>query len=156
MSTKEQALTRIAEEWLKFLKVAQGFSHEEQLVQGAVGHWSVKEVLIHIAAGDLEVVKEMEKHRQTGQGNKTSYYATDVMARLNEDWVYEKRGLPLEEVWRSLDRSHRELLEFFTTVPSSEFGTGSFIGDWVIVFRDHYRGHREELERWKTSNLRQK
>ena len=55
MPTKQDALSQMADEWQRFLEVAQRFSHEEQILQGVVGHWSAKDVLIHIAAGDLDV-----------------------------------------------------------------------------------------------------
>ena len=51
MATKQAALAQMEEEWRLFLEVTQGFALAEQLLPGAVGNWSVKDLLIHIAAG---------------------------------------------------------------------------------------------------------
>ena len=147
MATKQDALAQMAKEWRRFVRVAQGFSHEEQVLPGAVGPWSVKEVLIHIAAGDLDVVKEMEADQETGDGKKISDYSTE-MDRLNEAWVAERRGLPLVEIWEYLDQSHRELLQFLDSLPASAYGPDTYVGQWMTVFRDHYREHRQHLKQW--------
>ena len=104
METKQTTLTQMAEEWRLFLEAAQGFLPEEQVLQGAVGHWSVKDLLVHIAAGDLDVLKNMETYLETEEGKTLSDYGPE-MDRLNEAWVVEKRGLPFDEVWEYLDSS---------------------------------------------------
>ncbi len=150
MATKQEALSQIAEEWQRFLEVARGLSDEEQVLPGVVGHWTAKDVIIHIAAGDLDVVKEMAAYEKTGDGKKVSDYGPD-MNRLNEDWVAERRGMPLIQVWEYLDQSHRELTKFLSSLPNSPYGPGTYFGDWMILFRDHYREHRQHIEQWKSS-----
>ncbi len=150
MTNKQNALTQMAEEWRRFLEVARGLSDEEQVLPGVVGSWSVKEVLIHIAAGDLDVVKEMEADQKTGDGKTISDYGPE-MDSLNEAWVAERRGLPLLEIWEYLYQSHRELLKFLDPLPDSAYDPDTYIDHWITVFSDHYREHREHLEQWGRS-----
>ena len=147
---KDDAMRRIEDEWQRFLETAKGFSEQELILSGAVGHWSAKETLIHIAAWDEELVKIVQRYRSTGE--ESNYGDDESVNRLNEQQVEEKRRLSVDQVWDHLQNTHRSLVEYLVTLPNEAFESGSYTGSWIE--RDtsgHYRGHREDLERWKAS-----
>ena len=96
----EETLGEIGREWQQFLDEASWIPPAEQIIQGAVGHWSVRESLLQVVAWDAEQVEVLKMYLDTGEVRD---YGDDAAGdRLNEDQVKEKEGLPLDEVWGHL------------------------------------------------------
>ena len=147
---KDDAMGKIEEEWQRFLETANGFSEQELILPGVVGHWSVKETLIHVAAWDEELVKIVRRYRSTGE--RSDYGCDEAVDRLNKQQVDDKRSLSVDHVWGHLRDTHRSLVDFLATLPSEAFGSRSYTGDWIETdAAGHYREHREDVEQWKAS-----
>jgi hypothetical protein len=145
-----ETLRRIDEEWQQFVAVASGFSPNEQLLPNALGHWTVRDVLLHIAAWDDELMKQVEHYRSTGE--KIDYGDGEAVDRLNQAQVNEKLGLSLDQVWETLHASHQELLQRLHRFPEETFVPGTYTSDQIAMESlGHYRDHREDLERWRAA-----
>jgi hypothetical protein len=148
--SKLEILGQIDQEWQQFSDVAGGFSEEGQLVSGAVGHWNVREALIHVAAWDEELVKMLETYLSTRE--ERDFGDDEAVDQLNEGQVDEKRELTLDGVWTHLRNTHQALLEFVRGLPEDVFSLDSYTGDTLAMETwSHYRDHREDLERFKLS-----
>ena len=148
---KEELLQQAEEEWRRLLDVAQGLSEERQLLAGVAGHWSVKDLLGHVATWDDELVKVVERFQNSGE--KTSYGGREGVDRFNESEAENKRILSFSQVWDELRRSHQHLLDFLYELPPESFTPGSYTGDRITIeSTGHYREHREEMENWRTAN----
>jgi len=147
---KEETLREIHREWQRFLDVASGFSPGEQLIQGAVGHWNVRESLVHVAAWDEEHVEILKTYLDTGE--ERDYGDDEAVDRLNEEQVDEKRALTLDQVWAHLRWTHEMFLEFINGLPEDNFSLDSYASDTITMESfHHYREHREDMERFKAS-----
>ena len=147
-SERAKTLERIDGEWQWFLDVTNGFSEEELLLPRAVGHWTAKDMIGHVATWEDELIKKVERFRSSGE--KTSYGGEAGVDRFNEAEAEKKRGLSLSQVWDELHQSHQRLLDFLRGLPDEAFTPGTYTGDWMAVdSADHYREHREDLERWR-------
>ena len=149
---KEETLGEIQREWQQFLAVAGGFSPEEQLIQGAVGHWNVRESLLHVAAWDGEQVETLKTYLSTGE--EVDYGDDEAVNRLNEDQVDEKRELTLDQVWDHLRRTHEMFLEFIGGLDEDAFRPDSYTVETIAMesFR-HYREHREDMESFRGGRM---
>ena len=147
---KEETIGEIYREWQQFLNVAGGFSQEEQLIQGAVGHWNVRESLLHVAAWDGEHVEMLKWYLDTGE--ERDYGDDEAVDSLNEEQVDEKRALTLDQVWAHLHQTHQVLLDFMSGLPEDAFSLDSYASDTIATetFR-HYIEHREDMEHFKAS-----
>ena len=148
--TKTQILQQASEQWQRLLDVAGGVSEEEQLIPGAVGHWSVRDTLLHVAAWDEELVKQVEQYRRNDE--EADYGDDEAGDRLNQAQVDEKRGLSLDQAWEELRTSHQAMLDFLRGLPEEAFAVHSYTGDQIATETlGHYREHLEDIERWKAS-----
>ena len=146
----DDAMGKIEDEWQRFLETAKEFSDPEMFLSGVVGHWSAKETLIHIAAWDEELVKIVQRYRSTGE--ESNYGDDEAVNRLNERQVDEKRSLSAVQVWDHLLDTHKNLVDYLSTLPDEAFESQSYTGDWIETDASgHYREHREDLELWKAS-----
>ena len=147
---KAELLEQGDREWRRLLEVAQGFSEEDQLLPGAVGKWSVKDLLGHIATWKDELVRVVERFQRSGEA--TSYGDEAAIDRFNEAEVEKRRRQSLSQAWDELRQSHQRLLEFLQGLPEEAYAPGTYTADWIAsVTKGHYREHQEDLERWKAS-----
>ena len=147
---KEETLREIKREWQQFLDVAGGFSPEAQTTPGAVGNWNIRESLLHVAAWDEENVNILSTYLSTGK--EVDYGDDEAVDRLNAEQVDEKRELTLDQVWTHLRRTHEIFLEFMGGLAEDAFRPGSYTVETIAMESfDHYREHREDMERFKAS-----
>ena len=147
---KEETLKEIHQEWQQLLDVASKFSPEEQLIPSAVGHWNVRESLLHVAAWDEEQVKILGTYLDTGE--KRDYGDDEAVDLLNAKQVDEKREMTSDAVWNHLHQTHQMLLDFISGLPEDAFSPRSYTDDTIATESfSHYKEHREDLERFKAS-----
>ena len=149
MNTEENVRSKtmklIDEEWRRFLDVAKGFSEDELLLPNAMGHWSGKDLLGHVATWDQEAVSIMEQSRTTGK--RPTYEPID---EWNNTAVDRKRHLTMEQTWQDLLESHQRRVEYVEGLPATLFGQGHLTEQRMLNETSaHYREHREDLERWQ-------
>ena len=82
---KDVFLPQMGGEWQRFLDTAQGIPEDHLFTPGAVGHWSVRDAIIHVSAWDEELARLMEQHRTSGE--ETSYGDDEAVDRLNQAQV---------------------------------------------------------------------
>ena len=147
---KDEFLAQMEEEWQRFLDTALGFPEDKLFTPGAVGHWSVREAVIHVSAWDEELARIVERYRNSGE--ETSYGDDEAVDRLNQAQVDEKRDMSITQVWEALDADHARLLKLLNDLPEEAFASGTYTGDHIITETlGHYREHREDFERWDRS-----
>lgn len=149
--SKQDVLVDIDREWRLLLEVAGGFSESEQLLPGAVGHWDVRESLLHVAAWDLELVGILEHFSRTGE--QRDFGDGEAVDALNESQVEEKWDLTPEQVWGHLHTSHRTLVDYISGLPEETFNKDSYSGESIVAeTANHYQEHREDMERFRASS----
>ncbi len=140
-----QVLGQIDEEWRLLLHSAEHCTAEEQLLPNAVGDWTIKNLLGHIATWDDETVSNMERFRQTGE--RSSYEAVD---QWNNAAAEGKRRLTVEQTWQDLQVSHQRLIDYLNGAAKELLSTGRYSQSQVLdQTAVHYKEHREDLERWQ-------
>jgi len=78
-----------------FLEALEGLSEEQMLAPGASGDWSIKDVLIHLARWEAELVKLLWQARQ-GQRPTTVHLGNEDVDRINARWHADSQDRSLE------------------------------------------------------------
>ncbi len=147
---KDAFLTQMGKEWQRFLDTARGIPEDRLFTPGAVGHWSVRETVVHLSAWDEELTRVVERHRTSGE--ETSYGDDEAVDRLNQAQVDEKRDMSMSQIWETLDANHTRMLGLLNGLPEEAFAPGTYTGDNIATETlEHYREHREDIERWGRS-----
>jgi len=144
---KDAFLAQMEEEWQRFLDTTHDLPEDRLFTPGAVGHWSVRDAVIHVSAWDEELARLVERHRTSGE--ETSYGDDEAVDRLNQAQVDEKRDMSMGQIWETLDTDHARLLRLLNSLPEDAFTHDTYTGDHIAAETlDHYREHREDIERW--------
>ncbi len=129
----------------------QGLTDEQMTRLGAVGEWSVKDVLSHatsweeIALPDLVRLARGEKPALPSIGELESA----DFDRPNSVIMAQRRNLPLDQVLRALDIVHRDFIEAARRLPASALGEGQFGRGLLQITAEHDREHALNVLAWR-------
>jgi uncharacterized damage-inducible protein DinB len=157
METPELMAAAYRAEMERLLEVVDGIP-PELLTAPIHGDWTVKEVLVHLAAWDRAVAASADDVLAGRAARLTRMRLEDI----NEDVVDSRRGATLDEARRELVEAHRALLErvdgrsleqWRSAPPGERWGDGSAMtlaSVFAYRYREqtHHGGHADEIAEW--------
>jgi hypothetical protein len=122
--------------WQLLLDTVNGIPEERLTEAGAVGVWSVKDLLGHIAYWDENAATTAEQLARAETAEDEDWQV------LNDRSAAERASWSLEEIRAELERSHAHVLVALEDHPQ--------LGDehWAGETWEHYDEHVEDLNRW--------
>jgi len=148
-----EALQRSRE---RLLRAIEGLEPDLLTQPGAVGIWSVKDVLAHLAMWEAETVTLLYQMRQ-GIKPSTLHFKSFDTDRQNALWHEKSKDRPWERVWadfqgvrvqtlRRLEAFTEPELSAPTRFPWLRKGLADFVYEWVV---QHEEEHAADLEAWR-------
>lgn len=147
--TREQLLKRIEKAWAEFKDSFAGLSESEMTERGAMGDWSVKDILAHVTTWEEETLKYLPVIMA---GNDLPRYSDMYggVDAFNAQMMERKQDLPLAEVLRQLDETHSRLIDFIRSVPEEHFERETrFRRRLRFDTYSHYPEHTEAIRQWR-------
>jgi len=146
--SKEQILIQIGQEWQAFLSSFAGLTDNLLMESGAVGHWSIRDVLSHITTWEEEALKVLPLILEGKPIPRyTRYGGIDAFNAQEQE---RKRHFPLELVKDELIATHEHLLQLLTEVPDSMFSSKNrFYKRLRLDTYNHYREHIPQINKWR-------
>jgi pimeloyl-ACP methyl ester carboxylesterase/uncharacterized damage-inducible protein DinB len=149
-------LIRSAREQLE--KTLQRLDPDQMTEPGAENHWSIKDILGHIAAWERKMIQWTKESLHGKVPQRPAPGMTwDDLDRLNEQ-IYElNKDKPLDEVLAEFQRSHQETLETVKALTEPDLTDPQRFpwreGDplWHMVAANtwwHYKEHGEAIRAW--------
>lgn len=119
------------------------------LTPGVTGDWSVRDIIAHVTWWEQEALKHLPLILAGGRPPRYSvtYGGIDAFnARMTE----LKHNLPLKEVLREQEDTHRRLIEFIQAAPDEQFTRESrFRRRLKLDTYGHYPLHTALIEKWR-------
>ncbi len=141
---KERTLGRLGQEWQALLHTWEGLSEKILLQPGAVGHWSVRDVMAHIATWDEEARKALPLILEGKPLPR--YMGIDAFNAREQE---RKRHFSLEQLQEELFTTHDNIIHFLKTIPESAFTIPRFMKRLRLDTIGHYREHTAQIAAWK-------
>jgi len=141
---KERTLNKLETEWQALLQTWEGLPENILLQPGAVGHWSVRDVMAHIPTWEEEAMKALPVILEGKPLPR--YMGIDAFNAREQE---SKRHLPLEQVKEELPATHKKLVDYLQKVPESAFGIPRFIKRLRLDTFGHYREHAAQISAWR-------
>ena len=144
--SRERLLNRLEREWQAFLQSFAGLADIVLLDPGAVGWWSVRDVLTHVTTWEEESLKALPL---VLAGKPLPRYGN--IDAFNAREQERKRHLSLEQIRQELAATHKRLISFLKDCPESAYVTGSrFLRRLRLDTYSHYREHASQIATWRT------
>ncbi|MFC1995652.1 DinB family protein [Chloroflexota bacterium] len=146
---KERLLTKIEDGWMTFIESFAGLTDDMLMESGAVGQWSVRDVLAHISTWEEEAIKvfplildgkPLPLYRQCG--------GIDAFNAREQE---RKRYLSLEQVKDELAVTHQRLIQILAETPESVFSLNKRLDKrFRYDTYGHYREHADQIIKWRS------
>lgn len=124
-----------------------GISDEQFVRPGAFGEWSVKDILAHITFWEQRLLAYFNGARESLiQPGEEEQVAID---RINAEVFTANRDRPLAEVRAAFASSYQQTLALADALSAEDLADEELFGLFAGDTFEHYREHREMLERLK-------
>ncbi|MFQ6015698.1 MAG: DinB family protein, partial [Anaerolineae bacterium] len=131
--------------WAELNAAVADIPPDMMLQPGVAGHWSLKDVLAHLAAWMEETLRVLPRLVE-GEEVELGYTIESFNARHYE----ADRDRPLSAVQARLERVRRELLALLETVPEELLLRHRRINEWAVYSTyGHYEEHLPDILRFK-------
>ena len=146
-----QLLKRLEEPWRALEAAYGGLSATEMLEPGVTGNWSVKDIVAHVTSWEEEALTHLPVVMAGGRPPRYSVTHGGIDA-FNAQTTARNRELPLADVLRRRDDTHRRLLEFIQGAPEETFATDTrFRRRLRLDTYSHYAIHAKAIRKWRTA-----
>lgn len=130
-------------------------SEAHLLEPGAEGDWSVRDVLAHITAWEVEFLTTLGKVRRGAKPGNTAWNKASIL-RQNERWHQETKDRPLRQVLADFEGARKQTLRVLEGMTDAEVARPA---DWLQgrslaeyangLTLAHEREHLEHLRQWQ-------
>ena len=146
---RSELLGRIETRWQALLASYAGLTDAQMTAPGVVGAWSIKDIIGHVSVWEEEALAHLPVVLASRRPPRYSVTHGGINA-FNAVMTQRNRDLPLRDVLRRRDETHRRLLEFVARVPEAECaGDTRFRRRLRLDTYGHYAVHTRAILRWR-------
>ena len=153
--TREDVRESLARERRKLLAALDGLSEEEMARPGAVGRWSVRDVLAHILAWEDEAVTRLELLAADRPQDFTRITSDEELDAWNARAQQRYADLPLAEVMRRLTEAQGRVLAGLDSLSDERLSTDEGpvpVHNWLPECTyAHEEEHCADILAWRRS-----
>ncbi|HET7009920.1 MAG TPA: DinB family protein [Anaerolineales bacterium] len=159
---KRELLAELEASRGELLAAIEGLSPEEMLEPGAVGAWSVRDVLQHVSMWEAELVKLLSHVEQGRKPSGERWSGSIDLDTLNAKWHAETKDRPLEDVLADFQAVRRQMLrrmealsdDDVTKVKPLKWLRGRPLWQWISEdTSEHDREHAGQIASWRRTKL---
>jgi uncharacterized protein (TIGR03083 family) len=150
---RDELLSALRESRAQMEQALSGLSEAQMTASGAMGEWSVKDLLTHLTAWEAEAVTALAK---TKRGLKPNLPKDSEVDAFNAKWYAENKARPLDRVladWRGVRtqmlRQVESLTDHALAQPRAWLG-GEALSDMIRSETcEHEAEHLPHLQEWR-------
>jgi hypothetical protein len=141
----QEILDHITASRVKLTSAIYGLSENELTTKGAVGDWSVKDVMAHVGRWEEICMSELQKYLR-GEQSLEDY--RDALA-YNDRWEAELQSLTLLETIEPFETSHYHLFGLLSSLKPEQWN--GYVRAWVRGSTwHHFEEHGEQIRAWRS------
>jgi len=149
-SDREDLLEQMEQARSELRASYQGLPDEQMTRLGAVGEWSVKDVLSHVASWDEVLLPDLAR---LARGDTPALASIDLETAsfdsANAAIMSQRRDLPLDQVLRELDTDRADVTAAVGRLPDSALAEGQFGRLLIQITAAHDREHAAGIFEWR-------
>jgi len=140
----QEILAHVIDARVALVSVIYGLSGAELTASGAVGRWSVKDLLEHMGKWEELCLIELQKHMH---GEEPGGNYRDALW-YNDQWEDELQALSLLESIAFFETTHARLLLFLSRLSAEQWD--GYVRAWVGGSTwQHFEEHGAEIRLWR-------
>lgn len=140
-------IERIEQSWRAWVDAVEGIP-EARMADPAVGHWSVKDLLGHVAFWEDWVIG----HCQRVLAGRPEPTSDDELDAINQSQVADSKSASVADQKRYRDDAHARLAAYLITFQDGEPRFSRLVETLADETYRHYDDHTEEVRAWRQEN----
>jgi hypothetical protein len=150
---KQRLLKQLDKAWVALKESYAGLPDSRLTESGVSGDWSIKDILAHVTTWEEEALAHLPLIARGGRPPRYSVKYGGIDA-FNAQMEEQKRGLPLSEVLRQLDETHRRLIDYIQSTPEDQFTRETrFRRRLRLDTYSHYPLHERVIRQWREARM---
>ena len=152
---RTELLTQLIKSRAALQAVLDDLSETHTLTPGADGAWSVRDVLAHITAWEVDMLTNLGKVKR-GAKPGTTAWTTAAIEKQNAVWHAEMKDRPLRNVLADLDGVRKQTLRVLEGMSDQEAAQpaawlqGRSLAEYIETLTlAHEREHLDHLRHWR-------
>jgi hypothetical protein len=145
---REQLLKKLDAAWAALEESFNGLPDSQLTKPGVTGDWSVKDILAHVTTWEEEALEYLPV---IIEGDQPPLYKTyGGLDAFNAQRAEQKQALPLPEVLKQMEETHRKLVAYVQSVPEEQFARETrFRHRLRLDTYSHYPLHAGMIRHWR-------
>jgi len=140
----QEILAHIVSARIVLTSAIYGLSANELTTPGAVGKWSVKDVMAHIGHWEEVCLEEFQVHLR-GEHSEKDY--RDALA-LNDQWEAGLQALSLQQSIELFETAHYQLFGLLSSLNPEQWS--GYVRAWIPgATWHHFEEHNEQIRAWR-------
>ena len=144
--TTESLISMLGAARRAFLGAMEGLT-DEQFERRVGDHWSVRDILAHVAMWDEMELIEMHRSVRGSVSIFEHRFDRSLIDRWNEVQLSFRKDLPLTQVREDLRLAREDIIQFLGSLP--EDSLTPFISTACAVQAKHDRDHAAQVREWR-------
>ena len=95
--------------------------NNEWYVPGVCGHWSVKDIVAHLASFEQLLVEVAQSVQQTNPPTPMLDHLLTNEAQFNDLEVEKRHDHTLETIWAEYETAHQTAVDLLSQIPAKQF-----------------------------------
>ena len=154
---KDEILDALEDSREVFLDAIDGLSDEALQETGVIGAWSVKDIIVHLAMWEAELVKLLWQAAQ-GEKPNTAHFSGTAVDELNAAWQESGRDRPLEHALEDFEGVRRQTTRRVQAISEQDLSNpqrapwqkGKPLSEWIENDSFGHEGeHSAEILAWR-------
>lgn len=146
---RENLLRQLDKAWIAFKASYAGLSDTQLTEPGVTDNWSVKNIIAHVTWWEEEALKHLPLIASGGRPPRYSVKYGGIDA-FNAQMTEQKQDLPLDDVLRQMEDTHRQLVAYIQSVPEEYFTQETrFRRRLRLDTYSHYPIHTKAIQEWR-------
>ncbi len=140
----QEILTHITASRVALTSAIYGLSEAELTREGAVGNWSVKDVMAHVGRWEVICFAELQKYLR---GERSTEDYGDALA-YNDRWEAELQTLSLQQAIELFETAHYRVFGLLSSLRPEQWN--GYVRAWVSGSTwHHFEEHGEQIRAWR-------
>jgi uncharacterized protein (TIGR03083 family) len=152
---RDELLTALEEARARLDAALAGLTSDQLMGPGPLAGWTIKDVLTHVTAWDVDLLTNLGKAKRGQKPGRTIWDSAGIQAQ-NEAWHAEFKDRPLERVLADYDGAHEQMLRRVEGLTDAELNAPTAWLDGRPLYKyfmdhivRHENEHGEELAAWR-------
>ncbi len=134
---------------MDILAAVENLTEKEMAEKKTIGQWSARDVILHIAMWEGEVIKMLAIWRT---GHDVDWYYAEHYLKFNDFWVEITKHLSVDKIMKMFNLTHAALVADISAIPEEIWAKRGGMPNWIReITVGHNNEHIPKLQAYKKS-----